>query len=74
MQIQVILHPISLAGTPRTFKETVAYYNLKGYGGYHSGDIVDAPKGASEFIDLDLDVLVKKGIRYVVTSINGTYS
>ena len=52
------------------FKETVSYYNLKGYGGYHSGDIVDAPKGASEFIDLDLDVLVKKGIRYVVTSIN----
>ncbi len=52
------------------FKETVAYYNLKGYGGYHSGDIVDAPKGASEFIDLDLDILVEKGIRYVVTSIN----
>lgn len=52
------------------FKEAVAYYNLKGYGGYHSGDIVDAPKGASEFIDLDLDILVKKGIRYVVTSIN----
>ncbi|KTB68135.1 TerD family protein [Pseudomonas allii] len=52
------------------FKETVAYYNLKGYGGYHSGDIVDAPKGASEFIDLDLDILVEKGIRYVATSIN----
>lgn len=52
------------------FRETVAYYNLKGYGGYHSGDIVDAPDGASEFIDLDLDVLVEKGIRYVVTSIN----
>lgn len=52
------------------FKETVAYYNLKGFGGYHSGDIVDAPEGASEFIDLDLDVLVEKGIRYVVTSIN----
>ena len=52
------------------FREAVAYYNLKGYGGYHSGDIVDAPKGASEFIDLDLDVLVEKGIRYVVTSIN----
>jgi hypothetical protein len=51
------------------FRETVAYYNLKGYGGYHSGDIVDAPDGASEFIDLDLDVLVEKGIRYVVTSI-----
>jgi hypothetical protein len=52
------------------FKDTVAYYNLKGYGCYHSGDIVDAPDGASEFIDLDLDVLVEKGIRYVVTSIN----
>ena len=52
------------------FKQTVAYYNLKDFGGYHSGDIVDAPKGASEFIDLDLDALVKKGIRYVVTSIN----
>ncbi|RON33214.1 TerD family protein [Pseudomonas brassicacearum] len=50
--------------------QTVAYYNLKDFGGYHSGDIVDAPDGASEFIDLDIDVLVKKGIRYVVTSIN----
>ncbi|MVV47682.1 hypothetical protein EJA72_05375 [Pseudomonas sp. PB120] len=52
------------------FIQTVAYYNLKGFGGYHSGDIVDAPDGASEFIDLDIDVLVEKGIRYVVTSIN----
>jgi hypothetical protein len=52
------------------FTQTVAYYNLKDFGGYHSGDIVDAPDGASEFIDLDLDVLVEKGIRYVVTSIN----
>lgn len=52
------------------FKDTVAYYNLRGYGGYHSGDIVDAPNGASEFIDLDLKVLAEQGIRYVVTSIN----
>jgi hypothetical protein len=52
------------------FKQTVAYYNLKDFGGCHSGDIIDAPEGASEFIDLDLDVLVEKGIRYVVTSIN----
>lgn len=56
--------------TDFVFKEAIAYYNLKGYGGYHSGDIVDAPNGASEFIDLDLDVLVKKGVRYVVTSLN----
>lgn len=52
------------------FKQTVAYYNLRDFGGYHSGDIVDAPNGASEFIDLDLEVLVGKGVRYVVTSIN----
>lgn len=36
----------------------------------HRCDIVDAPHGASEFIDLDHDALVEKGIRYVVTSIN----
>ena len=35
------------------YKDIVAYYNLKGYGGCHSGDIVDAPNGASEFIDID---------------------
>jgi hypothetical protein len=52
------------------FKQSVAYYNLKDFGGCHSGDITDAPDGASEFIDLDIDVLVDKGIRYVVTSIN----
>lgn len=52
------------------FMQAVAYYNLKGFGGYHSGDIVDAPHGASEFIDLDVDALLNKGIRYVVTSIN----
>jgi hypothetical protein len=52
------------------FKQTVAYYNLRDFGGYHSGDIVDAPDGASEFIDLDLNALLDKGIRYVVTSIN----
>lgn len=52
------------------FKQTVAYYNLKDFGGCHSGDITDAPDGASEFIDLDIDVLIEQGIRYVVTSIN----
>ncbi|CAB5723447.1 Uncharacterised protein [Delftia tsuruhatensis] len=52
------------------FMQTVAYYNLTAFGGCHSGDIVDAPQGASEFIDLDIDALVEKGIRYVVTSIN----
>src|SRR5262249_43262502 len=31
------------------YKDIVSYYNLKGYGGHHSGDIVDAPNGASEY-------------------------
>lgn len=50
--------------------DVVSYYNLKTYGGCHSGDIVDAPQGAAEFIDLDLAETMKRGIRYIVMSIN----
>ncbi|WP_432727692.1 TerD family protein [Variovorax sp. W6] len=50
--------------------DVLAYYNLKSYGGVHSGDVVDAPKGAAEFIDLDVARLREKGVRYVVSSIN----
>ncbi len=32
----------------------LSYTNLRGFGGTHSGDITEAPDGASEFIDLDL--------------------
>jgi len=52
------------------YLDVLAYYNLKSYGGVHSGDIVDAPKGAAEFIDLDIALLREKGVRYVVSSIN----
>ena len=52
-----------------THQKTVAYYNLHDAGGHHSGDIVDAPQGASEFIDLDLERLRADGIRFVVTAI-----
>ncbi len=52
------------------YVNVLAYYNLKDYGGVHSGDIVDAPKGAAEFIDLDIEKLREKGVRYVVSSIN----
>jgi hypothetical protein len=51
------------------FIDDVAYYNLKGYGGAHSGDIVDAPKGASEFIDITLSRLTERNVRYVVMSV-----
>ncbi|MEZ2298099.1 TerD family protein [Variovorax sp. RCC_210] len=50
--------------------DVLAYYNLKSYGGVHSGDIVDAPKGAAEFIDLDVALLREKGVRYVMGSIS----
>jgi hypothetical protein len=54
------------------YKDIVSYYNLvvEQYGGCHSGDIVDAPDGASEFIDLTLDNLRRQSIRYVVMSLN----
>lgn len=38
-----------------SYVDTVSYYNLKSFGGHHSGDIVDAPEGASEFIDITLE-------------------
>lgn len=47
-------------------KDLVSYYSLTGYGGVHSGDIVDAPKGASEFIDVTLAKVREQGVRYIV--------
>ena len=41
----------------------------------HSGDVTDAPNGASEFIDIDLENAKKAGVRYVVivnSSFRGT--
>jgi hypothetical protein len=48
----------------------VSYYNLKNFGGHHSGDIVDAPHGAAEFIDLDIARTVAGKVRYVMMSLN----
>ena len=36
---------------------------------YHSGDIVDAPDGASEFIDLDIPALLAGNVRYAVFNV-----
>lgn len=47
----------------------IAYYALRGLGGTHSGDITSAPNGASEFIDIDIDLAAKSGYRYVYMSI-----
>jgi hypothetical protein len=45
----------------------LSYTNLSGYGGAHSGDITDAPNGASEFIDLDLS---RVDAAYIVPQVN----
>jgi hypothetical protein len=52
------------------YVDTLAYYNLRNYGAVHSGDVVDAPKGASEFIDIDVNRCKDLGVRYVVACIS----
>lgn len=41
---------------------TISYYNLRDFGGHHSGDLTSAPPpdGASEFIDIDMVKLVER--------------
>ena len=53
------------------YLEHVSYTNLRSrkYKASHSGDIVSAPHGASEFIDLDIPSVLKYGGRYIVMSI-----
>ncbi|SCU87810.1 LANO_0D00144g1_1 [Lachancea nothofagi CBS 11611] len=50
----------------------IGYYNLENAGITHSGDITDAPNGAAEFIDIDLEVLRLKhpDIRYLGMTVN----
>ena len=45
------------------------YYDLRGQGLTHSGDITSAPRGACEFVDIDHKALPKNA-RFVVMSIN----
>lgn len=47
----------------------VSYTRLADEGIVHSGDITSAPHGAAEFIDVKLDVLKKKGVRYIAPQI-----
>jgi hypothetical protein len=53
------------------YVDVVSYYELRCDGGVHSGDIVDAPNGASEFVDITLDRMQARGIRYVVMTLGG---
>jgi len=51
------------------YKDHVSYTSLRSAGVYHSGDITSAPRGASEFIDLDLKQVRKAGYRYALPSV-----
>ena len=55
---------------------SLAWHNMgggKGIDAYHSGDIVTAPNGASEFIDINLAKAKKKKIKYIVIA-NSVYT
>ncbi|MEC0123252.1 TerD family protein [Paenibacillus pabuli] len=54
------------------YVEHISYTNLRSvkYKAVHSGDIVTAPYGASEFIDLHMPSIVNYGGRYVVTTLH----
>lgn len=53
------------------YLEHVSYTHLRSskYQVVHSGDITSAPNGACEFLDLDIDSILKFGGRYVVISL-----
>ncbi|PYY29102.1 TerD family protein [Paenibacillus illinoisensis] len=53
------------------YVEHISYTNLRStkYKAVHSGDIVSAPQGACEFIDLHIPSIVNYGGRYVVASL-----
>lgn len=50
--------------------DTVSYFNLKSGGIMHSGDFVSAKEGASEYVEIDLDTVEKRGGRYGVVMVN----
>jgi len=52
--------------------EAISYMNLKSdeIEVYHSGDIVSAPRGASEFIDINISKAIKHKVRYIAMNVN----
>ncbi len=51
--------------------DSITYYGLRNRFACHSGDITSAPRGASEFIDIDIQKALKHRVRYVLMSVNG---
>ena len=54
------------------YVEHISYTNLRSskYKAVHSGDIVSAPQGACEFIDLHIPSIVHYGGRYIVATLH----
>lgn len=54
------------------YKEHISYTNLRSarYKAAHSGDIVTAPHGACEFIDIDIPSVLQYGGRYIVATLH----
>ncbi|VVB52928.1 Uncharacterised protein [uncultured archaeon] len=50
--------------------EYSSYYGKPTYTAVHSGDITDAPRGAAEFIDVDIPSMLRTGVRYIAMSVN----
>ena len=52
--------------------DEITYWNLRSdaYIGCHSGDITSAPNGASEYIDIDLEDLKSKDVKYMAIMVN----
>jgi len=53
------------------YKEHISYTRIRSnaYKACHSGDITNAPNGASEFIDIDIESARRYGVRYIVWSV-----
>lgn len=51
-------------------QDFIAYYNLRGDVGCHSGDITRAPNGACEFIDINIEKARASGHRYLCMLVN----
>lgn len=52
-----------------TQEHTISYYNLRSGFACHSGDIVQAPRGASEFIDVNIEQALAQGHRYLCMTV-----
>jgi hypothetical protein len=69
-QVDIDLSAV-LYDTNWNYMEHISFTNLRSakYRAAHSGDIVEAPRGACEFIDIDIDSVVRYGGRYVLMNL-----